>query len=104
MPLPKNVIQNMATNNFYLYNCHELYEELKYIIEKYNGKKHFIYKRLVEHFGRVISQTKDSFREELGYDSHYTLSNDIFKDLFCKVKKRKRYDENGEIFVTFFCM
>ena len=34
MPLPKNVIQNMATNNFYLYNCHELYEELKYIIEK----------------------------------------------------------------------
>ena len=104
MALAKNVIENMTNNDCYLYNCHELHEEFKQVIEKYNDKKFFIYKRLVEHFGRIISQKKDSFVGELGYDSQYTLINGIFKVLFCKVKSRKRYEENGEIFVTFFAM
>ena len=89
MALAKNVIENIATNNVYSYNCHKLKEELKVIIEKNNGRDFFIYRRLVEHFGRVISQKKDSFVGELGSESQYTLLEDISKDLFLKVKKGK---------------
>ena len=42
MALAKNVIENIATNNVYRYNCHELKEELKDIIEKNNGRD-FLY-------------------------------------------------------------
>ena len=78
MSLTKNVIENIATNNCYLYNCHELHQELKQIIEKHNGKKLFIYRIIVELHGRVITHTKDSFVGELWYNTHYTLLNDIF--------------------------
>ena len=43
MSLTKNAIENIATNNCYLYNCHELHQELKQIIEKHNGKKIFLF-------------------------------------------------------------
>ena len=104
MALAKNVIENITSNTVYRYNCHELREELKEIIEKNNGKNFYIYLKLVEHFGRVISQGRSSFVGELDSESIYSLLEDISKDLFLRVKKRKRYNENGEIYVTFFCM
>ena len=103
-PLKRNVIENIATNNCYRYNCHGLRAELEKVIEEKNGKKLFIYKKLVEHFGRVLSSKKESFVGELASKSHYTLLNDIEKDLFMVVKKIKMYDENGKVFVTFFVM
>ena len=45
--LSKNVTQNIASNNCYRYNCHGLRAELEKIIEEKNGKKLFIYQKLV---------------------------------------------------------
>ena len=104
MSLAKNVILNMATNNCYLYDCHEIHDELLKVIEKYNGNKRHIFQKIVEHHLRVLSQTRSSFVGELGYDSHHKLLTDIFACLFCQVKKRKKYNEDGEIYVTFFAM
>ena len=78
----KNVIQNNASNNCYRYNCHGLRAELEKIIKEKNGKKLFIYQKLVQHFGRVLSSKKDSFVGELASESHFSLLNDIEKDLF----------------------
>ena len=102
--LAKNVIENIAINNWYRYNCHGLRAKLEKIIEEKNGKKLFIYKKLVEHFGRVLSSKKDCFVGELASETHYSLLQDIEKDLFLKVKNRKKYSDNGEVFVSFFVM
>ena len=59
--LSKNVIQNIASNNCYCYNCHGLRAELEKIIEEKNGKKLFIYKKLVQHFERVVFSKKGLF-------------------------------------------
>ena len=99
--LAKNVIQNIASNNCYRYNCHGLRAELETIIEEYNGKKLFIYKKLVRHFGRVLSSKKDSFVGELGSESHYSLLHDIEKDLFLQVKQRKKYEKEGKYLLLF---
>ena len=104
MSLAKDVIQNMATNICHLYNCHDIHDELIKVIEKYNGNKRHIYQKIVKHHGRVLSQTRSSLVGELGYDTHHKLITDIFGALFCQVKKRKNYDENGEVFITLFCM
>ena len=100
--LAKNVIENIAINNCYRYNCHGLRAELEKIIEEKNGKKLFIYKRLVEHFGRVLSSKMDCFAGELASETHYSLLADIERDLFSKVKNRKKYSKDGEVFVSFF--
>ena len=47
MALARDVIENITSNTLHRYNCHELREELKEIIEKNNGKNCYIYLKLV---------------------------------------------------------
>ena len=75
-----NVIENMATNYCYMFNCHKLNEHLNAVIKETNGRKLAIFRAIVAHFGRVISSKKDSFVGELAIDSHYNLLNELKKD------------------------
>ena len=104
MALAPNVIQNMTTNYCYLYNCHEIRAQLKAVIEESNGKKLEIYRVLVSHFGRVISSKRNSFVGELNQEIYYTLLDDLNKDLFMKVRERKKYPKHSNIYITFLVM
>ena len=75
--LKENIIENIAIN----YTCRYRYKNLKNefidIVRGHNGKKYFIFLRLVDHFGRIKSQTINSFVEELGSESSWALLDDI---------------------------
>ena len=94
----------MASNYCYMFNCHKLLKQLKVVIKEDNGKKLSIFRVLVAHFGRIISSKKDSFVGELALDSHHSLLKEIEKCLFIKVRDRKKYPGNDEVFVVFFTM
>ena len=102
--LPENVCVNMTTSFCYRFFCHNIYNDLLKCIRENNGSSREIYKLLVRHFGRVLLYTKTSFVGELHQELHYTLLNDINKDLFIQVKKRKKYTGCNNTFVTFFAM
>ena len=104
MALPENAVVNMTNNFCYRYSCHGLHDRLLNVIRETNGQSRAIYKTLVEYLGRVISHTKTSFVGELDQELHYSLLNDINKDLFMQVKKRKKYSGCSNTFVVFFAM
>ena len=102
--LAPNVIENMANNYCYLFNCHDLYRQMKAVIEEENGKKLPVYRVLVAHFGRVISSQKSSFVGELARGSHRTLLEEINKHCFFNVRSRKKYPGSEQTFVTFLVL
>ena len=102
--IPENVCINMATSFCCRFFCHDIYNDLLKCIRGNNGSSREIYKLLVRHFGRVLSYSKTSFVGELDQELHYTLLNDINKNLFIQVKKRKKYPGCTNTFVTFFAM
>ena len=102
--LPENVCVNMATSFCCRFFCYNIYNDLLNCIREKNGSSREIYKLLVKPFGRVLSCSKTSFVGELNQELHYTLLNDINKDLFIQVKKRKKYPGCTNTFVTFFAM
>ena len=51
------------------------------LLKTKNGLKYFIFKKLVEHFGRIIREDKVSFVGELSPDRHWNLLNEIEKSL-----------------------
>ena len=104
MALAENVCANIATNFCYRYNCHGLYDQLLHCVRENNGANRPTYKLLVKYFGRVLSYSSTSFKGELDQELHYSLLNDIKRDLFLQVKKRKKYPGCTNIFVTVFAM
>ena len=104
MALPENVCINITTSTCHRYNCHNIYDRLLNCIRENNGANRPIYQLLVRHFGRVLSYSKTSFVGELDQELNYKLLNDINKDLFLQVKKRKKYPGCTNIFVVFFAM
>ena len=103
MALTTNVIENMTTNYSTMYRCHKIRQELWEIIAEKSGKEYFIYKKLTEHFGRIVRDNSQWFQGELGSDTCWTLLNEINKKLLIKVLRRKCYMPNGEVFVLLFC-
>ena len=103
MALTQNVIENITTNYCTMYRCHEIREELRQIVAEKNGKEYYIYKKLTEHFGRIVRDNSQWFQGELGADTHQTLLNEINKKMLIKVLRRKRYTPDGELLVLFFC-
>ena len=87
-----------------MFNCHELYEQLKAVIKEENGKKLPIFRVLVDHFGRILSTKKDCFVGELTEQPNWTLLEELNKNLFLKVKERKKYPGSEEVSVVFFVM
>ena len=79
MPLTQNVFENITTNYCTMYRCHEIREELLQIVEEKNVKEYYIYKKLTEHFGRIVRDNSQWSQGELGADTHRTLLNKINK-------------------------
>ena len=104
MSLNENVIINMANNYCCRYSCYNLNDSLRKVIRESNGSKRAIYELLVRHFGRIMSSKKSSFVGELNQEFHYTLINDINKDLFIQIKSRHKYTNSENIFVTFLAI
>ena len=66
-----------------------------------NFLKKFIFKRLVEHFGRIVSSNSCSFTGEIVEDHSWSLLNEINKKQLIKIQKRKKYSEYEDLCVTF---
>ena len=88
MVLARNVIENIAINYSTMYRCHELRDELLYVVAERNGEHFYILKKLVEHFGRLVEEKSGWFKGELGADTHWTLFNKINKELLIKVLEK----------------
>ena len=100
-PLPLNVLTNIKNNYCSIYRIWEIEDELFEIIKNKNGQKYFIFKKLVEHFGRIIREDKVSFVGELSPDRHWNLLNEIEKSLLFTVIKWKKYKNVNDVWYEF---
>ena len=100
-PLPLNVLTNIKNNYCSIYRIWEIEDELFEIIKNKNGQKYFIFKKLVEHFGRIIREDQVSFVGELSPDRHWNLLNEIEKSLLFTVIKWKKYKNVNDVWYEF---
>ena len=100
-PLPLNVLTNIKNNYCSIYRIWEIEDELFEILKNKNGQKYFIFKKLVEHFGRIIREDKVSFVGELSPDRHWNLLNEIEKSLLFTVIKWKKYKNVNDVWYEF---
>ena len=99
--LAHNVKQNIARNYCVMFRCEKIYYEMFDIADRHNGQTYFIFKRLVEHHGRIVSSNSCSFTGELVEDHNWSLLHEINKKQLIKVRERKKYSEYGDLCVTF---
>ena len=99
--LKPNVIENIATNYEYMHGLHDLHEKLKEILKFGGHNTFYLYKLICEKLGRILKDSVSHFEPELNYDQHRRLVKDIEKNHFITVIKRKRYDDYGNMCITF---
>ena len=92
-----NVLTNIKNNYCCIYRVWEIEDELFEIIKKNNGQKYFIFKKLVEHFGRILGEDKVSFVGELSPDRHRDLLQEIEKALLFKIIRWKQYKNVDDV-------
>ena len=73
------------------------------LLKKNNGQKYFIFKKLVENFGRILREDKVSFVGELSPGRHRELLQEIEKALLFKIIrwKYKNVDDVWYEFLVF---
>ena len=101
MALPLNVLTNIKNNYCCIYRVWEIEDELFEIIKKNNGQKYFIFKKLVEHFGRILREDKVSFASEVSPDRHRELLQEIEKALLFKIIRWKQYKNVDDVWYEF---
>ena len=90
MALPLNILTNIKNNSCCIHKIWEIEDELFEIIKKNNGQKYFMFKKLVEHFGRILREDKIGFVCELSPDRHRELLQEIEKALLFKIIRWKQ--------------
>ena len=101
MALSQNVLTNIKNNYCCMYSCWEIENELGEIINKNNEEMFFIFKKLTEHFGRILVNEKDYFKSELGRETHWSLLKEIKKCALVKSISSKKYPGNSDVWLTF---
>ena len=81
----KNIKRSITSKYCANYRCQEIWDELFAVIDLHNMETFFIFKHLVNHFGRVVSSNEKSFTGELGADLNWNLLNEINKENLIKV-------------------
>ena len=95
--------EKMATKYCNKYRCKEIRKELYEIISICNREKFFIFKKLADHFGKIIDSDEKSFTTELEADSNFELLNHINSEGFLKVIEKKRKTPDAELYIIFIC-
>ena len=98
--LSKNVIVNIAKNYEYRYRVYELYNELIHILKFRGHQKFVIFKLLCRHLGRILYFDDICFEAELNYKRYRALVEDIEKIFLVRVNKRKKYSDDGDVYIT----
>ena len=93
--------EKMATKLSNKYRCHEIRKELYEIIKICDGEKFFVFKKLADHFGKIISSDEKSFAVELRADSNFELLNQINCEGHIKVLEKKRKTPDAELCIVF---
>ena len=97
MALPLNDLTNIKNNYCCVYRVWILKMNFLKLLRKNNGQKYFIFKKLVEHFGRILHEDKVSFVGELSPDRHRELLQEIEKALLFKIIRWKQYKNVDDV-------
>ena len=99
--MERNILTYIKNNYCCMYDCWEIEKELAEIIKKTNAERYFIFKELVEHFGRVLEEDDICFKGELGRETHWKLLKEIENNLLVKSYSCKKYPGSTDIWLTF---